>query len=242
MTRYRLDLGYDGSHFHGYARQNGLRTVQGELERALSTVIGDEIDSSVAGRTDAGVHARGQVVSFDTDLTVDATVMRSLNGILGPEVAIISIMPADEDFHARFSARWRQYRYAIDTNPAGDPLQRHRVWHVGRKLDREAMDLAAYQFLGEHDFSSFCRLVEGSSNMRQVLDIGWEHEGGSSDLWIRANAFCQQMVRSIVGYCYDVGRGFSKAEDTAAVIAAGDRSAVATVAPPHGLTLWEVGY
>lgn len=242
MTRYRIDLGYDGSGFHGYARQEGLRTIQGELEKALSTVLGATVETSVAGRTDAGVHARGQVASFETDMAVEDGLVRSLNGIVGPEIAVYSILAAAADFHARFSAKWRRYRYSIDTNPAPDPLERHRVWHVGRPLDLEAMDLSAGAFLGEHDFSSFCRSVEGSGNRRLVTHIGWQHEGGRSDLWIQANAFCQQMVRSIVGHCYDVGRGFSRAEDTAGVIAAGDRSAVITVAPPHGLTLWEVGY
>ena len=242
MTRYRLDLGYDGSGFHGYARQKGLRTIQGELEKALSTVLGVAVETAVAGRTDAGVHARGQVVSFDFGETIGASLSRSLNGILGPEISVNSVAAADDDFHARFSAVWRRYRYSIDTNQAPDPLERHRVWHVGRALDLEAMDTAIAAFVGEHDFSSFCRSIEGSSNRRRVTEAHWEHEASRSHLWIQANAFCQQMVRSIAGYCYDVGRGFTPAEATAAVVAARDRSAVATVAPPHGLTLWEVGY
>lgn len=242
MTRYRLDLSYDGSGFHGYARQDGLTTVQGELEAALSTVLGSAIETAVAGRTDAGVHARGQVVSFDSEGAIEPTLVRSLNGIVGPEISVTSVRATDDEFHARFSAVWRRYRYSIDSNQAPDPLERHRVWHVGRALDVSAMDMAVAAFVGEHDFSAFCRSVEGSTNRRRVTEARWEHEDGRSQLWIQANAFCQQMVRSIVGYCYDVGRGFSTAVETAAVIAAGDRSAVATVAPPHGLTLWEVGY
>lgn len=242
MTRYRLDLSYDGSGFRGYARQEGLRTVQGELETALSTVLGASIESAVAGRTDAGVHARGQVASFDADEPIDKNLMRSLNGIIGPEIAVNAVTVADDDFHARFSARWRRYRYSIDGNPAPDPLERHRMWHVSRSLDVALMRAALAPLVGEHDFSSFCRKIDDKTNVRTVTEARWEESGRRLDLWIQANSFCQQMVRSIVGYCYDVGRGFSRVETTDEVIAAGDRSSVTTLAPPHGLTLWEVGY
>lgn len=243
MAVYRLDVAYDGSGFNGYARQEGLRTVQGELESALATYLKTPVATAVAGRTDAGVHARAQVVSFQYEGQVELTrLRRALNGIVGPEVSVrqVSLMP--DDFNARFSAIWRRYRYWLDTRPAPDPLYRHTVWHVGRQLDVEAMTATASAFVGEHDFSSFCRSVEGASNTRRVGEVSLEAVDGLIDIWVEANAFCHQMVRSIVGYLYDVGRGFSDGSLVGEVIAAQDRSSVATVAPPHGLILWEVGY
>lgn len=239
---FRIDLAYDGSGYRGYARQTGQRTVQGELERALEVVLGIPIETGVAGRTDAGVHALGQVVSFSHEPSVDAAELaRSLNGILGPEISVRSVRETAPDFHARHSARWRRYRYRIGTG-AADPLARGYTWEVDRELDTGAMAEAAAHYLGEHDFSSFCRSVEGRSNVRRVDESALEETDDLIHYWITANAFCHQMVRSLVGLLYDVGRGFTPAGEVAAVIDARDRSRVATVAPPHGLTLWEVGY
>lgn len=243
MTTYRLELGYDGSQFRGYARQSGQRTVQEEVERALETLLRSEVETSVAGRTDAGVHARGQVISFAHDGDLDLVrLRRGLDGVLGPEIAVTSIETASDDFSARFSAKWRRYRYLIDMRPSADPLTRGFVWHVGRELDVKSMTSAANALVGEHDFSSFCRSVEGRSNVRRVMELSLVEHDGLVTIWVRANAFCHQMVRSIVGYLYDVGRGFSEGGSVEDVIAARDRSLVATVAPPHGLTLWDVGY
>lgn len=243
MPTYRLDLSYDGSGFRGYAKQASQRTVQGELEDALGTLLGTAVATAVAGRTDAGVHARGQVVSFTYDGELDlGQLQRSLNGLIGPEIAVIGVSPAADDFNARFSAKWRRYRYVVNPGPAQDPLTRGFVWHVARELDFDAMSKAGKDFLGEHDFTSFCRSVEERSNVRRVDELSWSVDEGSYQMWIRANAFCHQMVRSIVGHLYDIGRGFAEPDSVPAVIAARDRSAVATVAPPHGLTLWEVGY
>lgn len=242
MPTYRLDLAYDGSAFRGYARQERQRTVQDELEKALSIHLKSAVDTSVAGRTDAGVHARGQVVSFTFDDELDEErLQRGLNGILGPEISVWSVSPASADFNARFSAKWRRYRYLIDCRPATDPLTRGFVWHVGRALDVEAMRKAASALLGERDFSSFCRSVQGRSNVRRLDEVSLV-ENDLLQFWFQANAFCHQMVRSMVGYLYDVGRGFSDGSMVEHVIASRDRSAVATVAPPHGLTLWAVGY
>jgi tRNA pseudouridine38-40 synthase len=243
MATVRLDLGYDGTGFRGYARQDGLRTVQGSLENALETLLGHVPDTSVAGRTDAGVHALGQVVSFPFEGELDtARMLRSLNGLVGPEISVRAVSLVGDDFHARHSASSRRYRYRIGTAPAGDPLTRHWTWEVGRALDVAAMAQAAGQFIGEHDFSSFCRSVEGKSNVRRVVESRLEAEGPVIEFWIIANAFCHQMVRSLVGLLYDVGRGFTPEASVAEVIEARDRSRTATVAPPHGLTLWEVGY
>lgn len=243
MAVYRLDIAYDGSGFKGYARQLGVRTVQGELETALATFLKAPVVTAVAGRTDAGVHARHQVVSFEHDREVEVLgLQKAINGIIGPEVSVIEAAVAPEGFNARHSAIWRRYRYRIDMRPYPDPLSRHLVWHIGKPVDVGAMTATAQAFLGEQDFSSFCRSVEGRSNVRRVSEIMLEESDGLVDIWIQANAFCHQMVRSIIGYLYDVGRGFSDGARVEEVIAARDRSAVATVAPAHGLTLWEVGY
>ena len=243
MTTLRLDLAYDGSGFRGYAFQDGLRTVQGDLEAALNTVLGHRVETAVAGRTDAGVHARGQVVSFHVDEEVDLERLgRSLNGIVGPVIAVNSITTVDDGFHARFSAKWRRYRYSMSIGIVPDPLARAFEWHVGSSLDFGGMEATAGEFIGEHDFSAFCRSVEGRTNVRRVDESRWESDGDRLHFWITANAFCQQMVRSIVGLCYDVGRGFTPVGSVREIIESGDRGRVATVAPPHGLTLWEAGY
>lgn len=243
MPTVRLDLAYDGSGFRGYAFQKGLRTIQGDLESALQTVLGMPAETAVAGRTDAGVHARGQVVSVHVGDEVDLERLgRSLNGIVGPEIAVKSITPVDDSFHARFSAKWRRYRYSMSIGIAPDPLARASEWHVGSDLDLGTMETTAAEFFGEHDFSAFCRSVEGRSNVRLVDESRWDAEADRLHFWIRANAFCHQMVRSLVGLCYDVGRGFTPAGSVRDIVESGDRSRVVTVAPPHGLTLWEVGY
>jgi tRNA pseudouridine38-40 synthase len=243
MPTLRLDLAYDGSGFRGYARQDGLRTVQGELEQALATVLGSAVETSVAGRTDAGVHARGQVVSVRFDGRVELRpLLRALNGILGPEISVMAVTEAAADFDARFSAVGRKYRYSLSIGVAPDPLHRGHQWHVGPGLDLGAMEETAGEVVGEHDFSAFCRSIQGVANVRRVDEARWEEEGDVVHLWIEANAFCHQMVRSVVGLCYDVGRGFTPVDQVGEIILSRDRGRVATVAPPHGLVLWEVGY
>jgi len=243
MPTLRLDLAYDGTGFRGYARQRGQRTVQSVLEDAIETVLGVPVDTSVAGRTDAGVHARAQVVSLQIEDRVDlARLARSINGLVGPEVSVSAITEVDDGFNARFSAAWRRYRYSISTGDVPDPLTRGFVWHIGPRIDLGAMVGTAAEFVGEHDFSAFCRSVAGKSNVRRVDEARWEPGDSQMEFWIGANAFCHQMVRSMVGLSYDVGRGFTDAGSVREIIAAGDRSRVSTIAPPHGLTLWEVGY
>jgi tRNA pseudouridine38-40 synthase len=243
MPVYRLDLAYDGSGFRGYARQDGQRTIQGELEAALGTLLGVVPPLAVAGRTDAGVHARGQVVSFQVEHEIDGSALtRSLNGILGPEFAVSGVTRVGDGFTARFSATFRRYRYQISQAKTVDPLIRNQVWNVGRQLDMAGVRAVAAAVVGEHDFSAFCRSVEGKSNIRRVDEARWEEADDLLTFWIRANAFCHQMVRSLVGLAYDVGRGFTEADSIIGIVGSGDRGRVVTVAPPHGLTLWEVGY
>ncbi|MEX1124598.1 MAG: tRNA pseudouridine(38-40) synthase TruA [Acidimicrobiia bacterium] len=243
MPSYRLDLAYDGTGFRGYARQEGQRTIQGELESALGTVLGTTPATAVAGRTDAGVHARGQVVSFGIEDDIDGPQLaRSLNGILGPEFSVSGVMRVEDDFSARFSATYRRYRYLMSLAPAGDPLTRHQVWQVGRALDVDAMQAVAAAVIGEHDFGAFCRSMHGKSNVRRVDEALWDPGEELLTFWIQANAFCHQMVRSLVGLAYDVGRGFTPVDSITEIIESGERGRVVTVAPAHGLTLWEVGY
>ncbi len=244
MPTYRLDLAYDGSGFRGYAANAGVRTVQGSLEGALATVLRHPVETAVAGRTDAGVHARGQVVSFSLAAAIDpARLQRALNRLLAPEVVIRSLTEAPDGFDARRSALWRSYRYVIDDGPVPDPARRWIVWHVGGPLDAAAMDRAARAFVGEHDFASLCRAVEGGSTVRRVLEAAWQRaDDGLLTFTVSAGAFCHQMVRSMVALCVEVGRGRLDAAAIAGIIEARDRNAARGVAPPHGLTLWEVGY
>jgi tRNA pseudouridine38-40 synthase len=240
---YRLDLAYDGTGFRGYARNAGVRTVQGLLEDALETALGGPVTTTVAGRTDAGVHARRQVVSFTADGIFDLErIRRSLDGLCGPEMSITDLAEAPDGFDARFSAVSRSYRYLIDVGTAPDPMERHRVWHVGEPLDVDAMNQAAAGFVGEHDFASLCRAAGDRSLVRRVTDAGWGISDGLLVFSVTASSFCHQMVRSMVALCVEVGRGRLDPGDIPGILAAKDRHAARGVAPPHGLTLWEVEY
>jgi tRNA pseudouridine38-40 synthase len=249
IVRVRLTVAYDGSAFHGMAANRGVTTVAGTLAEALERVLGEAVELSVAGRTDKGVHAHGQVVSFDApaeglDL---AGTARAVNAICGPEIAVRDAAVVAADFDARFSATWRSYRYTVLNRPDPDPFLARTAWWVPSPLALPSLRLGCDPLIGEHDFSSFCRRPKGAgadvSMVRRVLDARWRDLGdGRLRFDIRANAFCHQMVRSIVGLLVDVGRGRRRAGDVAAIRAAGDRAAVPTIAPPHGLCLGEVGY
>lgn len=244
MPTYRLLVAYDGGGFHGFARQGELRTVQGTLEDALSKVLGEKIDTSGAGRTDAGVHALGQVMSFKTEGTIgDPTdIKRRLNSMCGPEIAVLDLAEAQDGFDARFSAIARTYEYAILQREVHDPFSRGTTWFHPEPLDVEAMRKAAQAVLGEHDFSSFGRVEEGRSPVRRVESIDVEQHDEVVILRITANSFIQQMVRSIVGTLAKVGEGKVHPEDIDTILAAKDRAAAGPVAPPHGLFLVAVTY
>jgi tRNA pseudouridine38-40 synthase len=242
LTVYRLDLAYDGAGFRGWARNAGVASVQETIEDALETILGGSVTLSVAGRTDAGVHARGQVASFSFDGALDAeATLRSLRGMLGPEISVRELTAADGEFDARFSASWRRYRYFIDESGFPDPLNRGWVWHLGEQLDIDAMNQAAAALIGPHDFASLCRAAEGRSTERTVDAAGWRRSG-LLVYEVTAGAFCHQMVRSMVALCVDVGRGKVAAHAVPGILEARDRNAARGVAPPHGLVLWEVGY
>jgi tRNA pseudouridine38-40 synthase len=252
MRRARLLVAYDGTDLHGFARNPGVRTVLGELTDAVSRVVRAPVALTGAGRTDAGVHGWGQVVSGDLpDATDLAELTRRVNKLCAPAVAVRDARWADDpDFDARFSASWRRYRYHVWNDPTPNPLRARTSWHVPQPLAVWAMQAATDPLIGEHDFASFCRrpkVAEGEpapSLVRRVLDARWDRLGGSPMLRfeIRATSFCHQMVRSIVGLCVDVGSGSRTPGEVAGVLRAADRSAAGQVAPPHGLVLWEVGY
>lgn len=243
MPTYRLDLAYDGWGYSGYAIQPGQRTVQGELEAALAKVLGAQ-RTAVAGRTDAGVHAAGQVVSFECVERVDsAGLHRALNAMLNPEVVVRQVAEAPAGFNARFSAVGRTYRYFVLNRWLPEPLLRHTSWHVAQPLQLDAMREAAAQVVGEHDFTSFCRARIGSSCVKRVTLADW-HQTDDNLLWfeIRANSFCHQMVRSLVAVLVQVGKGNLGSGELAGMLAARDRSVGKGVAPPRGLILWQVHY
>jgi tRNA pseudouridine38-40 synthase len=242
MPTYRLDISYDGTSFHGYARQQDIRTVQGVLDAALARIMGP-VETTVAGRTDAGVHARQQVVSFTVESSVEVDrLVRSLNGLLPVEVAVLACREVEEGFSSRFSALSRSYRYQILNRPAPDPLRRLTTWHIPQILDLVAMQRAAGAFVGEHDFASLCRKAKGRSTIREVLEVSWARDDDIVEFRVTATSFCRRMVRSMVGLCVEVGRGRLDAGDMAGILAARDREAAGGAAPPHGLVLWDVVY
>ena len=267
FVRLRVDLAYDGTDFSGWARQPGLRTVQGELESALNTVFrkhGPQPRLTVAGRTDVGVHAIGQVAHLDLTpaqlasldrphrggsapklLGPDA-VTRRLNGIAGlkSDVVVASTALAHPGFDARFSALWRIYEYRIaDTSGFRDPRRRsHTLWHPA-ELDVEAMDAAARSLLGLHDFAAYCRPRPGATTVRTLQDFGWRRDTeGVLVARVRADAFCHSMVRALVGACVAVGEARLPVARLAGIRDEVTRGSEFIVMPARGLTLMEVGY
>ncbi|MEZ5174665.1 MAG: tRNA pseudouridine(38-40) synthase TruA [Acidimicrobiia bacterium] len=241
MPTYRMDLAYDGSSFHGYAAQPNLRTVQGELETALAPHTAGAA-TQVAGRTDKGVHATAQVVSFVSRDINTAYVVESLNRQLAPEIAVHRLIQVDNGFDARRSATGRAYRYRILNSPIHDPLLARTTWHVKEPLDVQLMNKAARYFVGEHDFAAFCRRYRDRSMVRRLDWAVWRRTNDLIDLSIGAAAFCHQMVRSIAALCVAVGHGSIDPSTMPEILESGDRSLTPGVAPAHGLTLVAVSY
>ncbi len=243
--RLRIDLSYDGTDFHGWATQPDLRTVQGTLEDALAIVLRlPDVSVVCAGRTDTGVHARGQVVHVDLPSSYDERLLRRLNGILPADIRVRAVAPAPEGFDARFSALWRRYAYRVADGPAlVDPLTRGHVLSWPRPLDLDAMNRACEPLLGLQDFAAFCKQREGATSVRTLLDLDWTRDAaGLAVCSVRADAFCHHMVRSLVGCLLAVGDGRRAPSWAASILAAGVRDPAVAVAPAHGLTLEEVGY
>jgi tRNA pseudouridine38-40 synthase len=270
--RLRLDLGYDGTDFSGWARQPGRRTVQGEIEDALGRILRLDAPPSltVAGRTDAGVHARGQVAHVDLPLAALAAassgrapapedpeqawgergaewlaaLTRRLAGVLPLDVRVHAVSVAPEGFDARFSALSRRYGYRVGDAPGGvDPLRRREVLWYARPLDVDLLNAAAARLLGEHDFAAFCRRREGATTIRELQRLDWVRgEDGILLATVVADAFCHSMVRALVGSLLTVGEGRRPVEWPAEVLATAVRDSGVHVAPAHGLTLEEVRY
>ncbi len=238
-------VAYHGGGFRGFAVQPGQRTVAGVLIKALERHLRHTVELTCAGRTDAGVHAWGQVVSFDAreDVAVGA-LARAVNRALRPEVVIRDAETVRESFDARRSAIARRYRYRVLNTALPDPFLSATAWHVPAPLDLAAMRLACDPLYGEHDFSSFCRRPpDGGSLVRVVRDAGWSDLGGGLlQFEIEASSFCQQMVRALVGTMVDIGSGKRRAGEMSGILRAQDRGAAGGLAPPHGLCLWEVSF
>ena len=248
LVRVRLDLGYDGTDFSGWAVQPGRRSVQGVLEEALATILRlDQLRLVVAGRTDAGVHATGQVAHCDVPGPVWAAerdrLVRRLAGLLPDDVRVYSAAEISPDFDARFGALYRRYRYRIDDSDSGpQPLRRHDTAGWKHSLDADLMAEAAERLLGLHDFVAFCRRREGASTVRQLQQLQVTRTGSLVELSVRADAFCHSMVRSLVGALAAVGDGRRPVGWPGELLTLGHRSERVTVAPARGLTLLEVAY
>ena len=248
MTRYRLDLGYDGAGFHGWAAQTGLRTVQGELETWIARVLRlpEPPVLVCAGRTDAGVHARGQVAHLDLDLPepelVAETLARRLRRALPDDLAVHRVSMAPDGFDARFAAIWRRYAYRL-TDGVPDPLLRHTTATVRGTLDVDRLNEAGRMLVGLHDFAAFCRARDGATTIRELQ---WLHAvrlaDGRVEIGVRADAFCHSMVRSLVGALVEVATGRRSPEWLAGLLDVAVRSGDVPVMPPYGLVLEEVGY
>jgi tRNA pseudouridine38-40 synthase len=240
-------VAYDGTGFSGFADNLNVKTVGGELKAALATVLRHEVNLIVAGRTDAGVHAWGNVVHFDTDDGVDlVSLQRHLNSMLGPAIVVRTAEVAAPDFNARHDAVARSYRYTVLNRPVPDPFLATTTWHVPQPLDLSLLRLACDPIIGEHDFSSFCRVqrrIPDASMVRLVYDARWIDAGeGIVRFDIEASSFCQQMVRALVGTMVPMGVGKQPPGEMAGILRARNRSVANRVAPARGLCLWEVSY
>lgn len=248
--RLRLDLGYDGTDFSGWAAQPGRRTVAGVLGATLARLVGPDgaTGLTVAGRTDAGVHATGQVCHVDVApaawAPVERSIVRRLAGLLPPDLRVHDVQRVPPSFDARFSATFRRYEYRVSDSPSGAPPLRHRdtlAWP--RPLDLAALRAASAALVGQHDFAAYCRRKAQATTVRAVTALAWRREPDSILVaTVEADAFCQAMVRSLVGALLAVGDGRRPVEWPASLLTRTDRASEVVVAPPHGLTLLAVGY
>lgn len=242
--RLRAVLAYEGTNYHGWASQPGLATIEQAAVEALRTVLRvDDVTIVCAGRTDAGVHALGQVIHVDVPAATDPVRLRNgLNALLPQDIRCRSVAEAPPQFDARFAALWRRYQYRV-TDEVPDPLTRRTVLAVRNRLDVAAMAEGASRLIGEHDFAAFCKPRAHATTVREVFDCTWRRDvDGTAVLDVRADAFCHSMVRSIVGASLSVGAGRRPPEWIAELLGAASRVVAAPVAPAHGLVLVEVGY
>lgn len=243
-STYKAIVEYDGTDYFGFQRQIAeQKTIQGEIERVIGRITRQNISILGAGRTDAGVHARGQVVSFVVEWRHSAEALqRALNANLPRDIAIRQLRIVSDDFHPRFAARSRTYCYTIYNAPLPSPLCRRTSWHVSHPLDVKAMQLAANALIGERDFATFGQPPQGTNTVRQVFRAEWRQETPFFRFEIEATAFLKRMVRSIVGSLQAVGRGKWSIEQFVEALKSAERSAAEATAPPQGLVLEKVKY
>jgi tRNA pseudouridine38-40 synthase len=241
--RYKAIVAYDGTDFLGFQRQKRERTVQGTIEVALSKIIKQSVRIVAAGRTDSGVHADGQVISFDVDWKHSlANLQTALNVNLPQDIAVVELTKSPADFHPRFDAVSRQYRYTILNQPTRDVFRRRYALQVPVVLDVSKMQQASHFLLGGHDFASFGRPPQGENTYRTVFQAEWYTAGDELYFEITANAFLYRMVRNIVGSLLDVGMGKLEIEDFLEILQAKSRSNAVVPASPNGLCLIKVNY
>jgi len=242
-VRWRIDLAYDGGGFHGWATQPGLRTVQETVESAIATVLrlDERPQLTCAGRTDTGVHARGQVVHVDLDDIDPSVLERRLRRVLPDDIAVCAVTAAPDGFDARFAAVERRYVYRL-CDGVPDPLIRSSVVAWPKPLDVTLMNQAAQHLVGEHDFASFCKKREGATTIRTLLELSAERVGDVIETTVRADAFCHSMVRSLMGALTAAGEGRHSPDLAADLLSAKVRDPRVKVMPAHGLTLEEVVY
>jgi tRNA pseudouridine38-40 synthase len=243
VSTVRLDIEYDGAGFRGWARQPGQRTVQGELEAALATVLRDPVDLTVAGRTDTGVHALGQVASFRTEAAVPGDLARRLNGLAPDDVAVTTAEVAPDAFDARHDAKARSYRYRLLARSTPGPFEQGRALWWPHRIDHEALQTCATGLEGTHDFTAFTPTQTDHVRFdRDILDADWSQEGDILTFRITADAFMRNMVRVLVGTQLEVASGRRTVESFVQLLAGAPRTAAGDTAPPHGLYLESVTY
>jgi tRNA pseudouridine38-40 synthase len=239
---FKIVIEYDGTDFVGWQRQANGRSVQETIENALEKIVQQNVGIVGAGRTDSGVHARGQVANFSIDTSISPKELsRALNGVLPDDVAIRSVNEADLDFSARYSATAREYGYYISRVPTA--INRRYSWSLGYQLDVPAMNSLCGEFIGKHDFQSFCKADSSADNyLCTVMDASWSEREGSLLFTIRANRFLHGMVRALVGTMVDIGRGHRSPGNFSEILSSKKRTKAGQSAPPHGLFLERVIY
>ena len=244
MRNLKLTIAYDGTDFHGWQIQPELRTIQGELQAAFCKLFNHEVNITGSGRTDAGVHAHGQVANVETIRTMDTdAVLRGANALLPVEIRVLSVEEVGPEFHARRSARSKTYEYHVWRNPIMSPFQCRYVYAFRYPLDEAAMDQGSRCFLGTHDFTSFCAAAtEIEDRTRTIFETSWDRSENSWVFRIRGNGFLQYMVRTITGTLLEIGQGRRSPEQLPELFEARDRRLAGPTLPAQGLHLIDVEY